>query len=818
MRLESYVLPNNLDSLGIIGYLIVVNRQVHSYQIDALTKYLNCLGLNIENTVIGRIIDGKDDALPYETSLDAFSTESSEVQEDIYYILLLLSQLDNVMDTNEEKMMSDVISKSKFSSERRNGIELNAKEDALAYRDENNSLFERPDLPSKGNWQLFKEKCIRFWKKLKNEKLVEEVGSDVDYKKIIQKCAIIAGEDFGVVHPCYDIIINNNNRCMESLLSYKKSLPLDNDISASVAMVVKTYIDAINENVIEQTKTAEVSLVQKERTLPDFTISLLGRTKAGKSTLHAILTHQGYDKIGVGRQRTTKYNRVYQWNLLRLIDTPGIGSAEAAGRTDDEIAQSVLGESDIVCLVVVDDSILKDILDLIDKVAQLNKPIIILLNHKENIRNAVRYRRFIAEPTKWLTDKGESNLQGHIDRITTYAQSRGYKDLVQVKPVFLLAAQMSEEPEYANDKTVLWQSSNVDAFNIQLKNWIVYSGSIKRSQTIIDEAVQMFEISKSEIKKANIPVEKRLEELKKDRFTKVSKLKNDLKETEIRVQEIYKTKLEHLANIDALNFAEAHYKEKDLSDKWNAYIKEIGFEDEHTSDIEKECSLFVSQADSVVQELFEDLYFNMRSDIRIADIKVPIVIDIKNITLLGGSALGVAGAIVLMIANTNPIGWVLTIGGTLIALGSMLFKSKDKRRQEAVNKVFKSIQKSVLSESESKSMEISKSVSSELMKQIERIDHIYEDLINGLQEMQHQSYEMEKMYSQQIDWLNKVYAWRIVQYLNNTDDPYEKRIVDGTIKGVDRTNKGRIAIKTSKKNRGDVHKLDGIIADKVDFV
>ena len=42
---------------------------------------------------------------------------------------------------------------------------------------------------------------------------------------------------------------------------------------------------------------------------------------------------------------------------MRLIDTPGIGSAEADGRTDDQIAESVLGESDIICCVIVDDSI-----------------------------------------------------------------------------------------------------------------------------------------------------------------------------------------------------------------------------------------------------------------------------------------------------------------------------------------------------------------------------------------------------------------------------------------------------------------------------
>lgn len=136
---------------------------------------------------------------------------------------------------------------------------------------------------------------------------------------------------------------------------------------------------------LNESKRVQYSLIQKERSVPDFTISLVGRTKSGKSTLHSILTNHGRDKIGTGAQRTTRYNRVYQWNLLKLIDTPGIGSAEANGRNDDAIAESVLGESDVICLVVRDDSVLQDVLEFIEKIASLNKPIIVLLNHMENI-------------------------------------------------------------------------------------------------------------------------------------------------------------------------------------------------------------------------------------------------------------------------------------------------------------------------------------------------------------------------------------------------------------------------------------------------
>ncbi|WP_426273821.1 GTPase [Exiguobacterium sp. R-17] len=68
-------------------------------------------------------------------------------------------------------------------------------------------------------------------------------------------------------------------------------------------------------------------------------MSFLGKTKAGKSTLHAVLSGKGKDAIGVGKQRTTRNNRVYTWEGLRIIDTHGIGAPH--GKSDEDIAKSV---------------------------------------------------------------------------------------------------------------------------------------------------------------------------------------------------------------------------------------------------------------------------------------------------------------------------------------------------------------------------------------------------------------------------------------------------------------------------------------------
>jgi predicted GTPase len=105
-----------------------------------------------------------------------------------------------------------------------------------------------------------------------------------------------------------------------------------------------------------QTKLIAVqdSLEAKKSSLDYFTIAFMGKTKAGKSTLHSILTEQGWSAIGSGKQRTTRLNRVYEWKNIRIIDPPGIGAP--GGKTDEEIAESIINKADLVVFVVTNDS------------------------------------------------------------------------------------------------------------------------------------------------------------------------------------------------------------------------------------------------------------------------------------------------------------------------------------------------------------------------------------------------------------------------------------------------------------------------------
>ena len=59
-----------------------------------------------------------------------------------------------------------------------------------------------------------------------------------------------------------------------------------------------------------------------ERDLEKFSITLFGRTMAGKSTLMEVLTEGDGSAIGMGAQRTTRDIRSYEWNGLAVTDVP----------------------------------------------------------------------------------------------------------------------------------------------------------------------------------------------------------------------------------------------------------------------------------------------------------------------------------------------------------------------------------------------------------------------------------------------------------------------------------------------------------------
>ena len=175
------------------------------------------------------------------------------------------------------------------------------------------------------------------------------------------------------------------------------------EVARIVTDIKNDFIKLLNVSLKENREILD----KKRRNIRYFTIAFMGRTKAGKSTLHKVITQQVNDDIGEGQLRTTRYNRSWYWNKLRIVDTPGIGAP--GGATDTEIAKSIIDEADVICYIVTSDSTQETEFDFFETIKERNKPLYILLNFKSNLTQSIRLKRFLANPSEWKDCTGPLN-------------------------------------------------------------------------------------------------------------------------------------------------------------------------------------------------------------------------------------------------------------------------------------------------------------------------------------------------------------------------------------------------------------------------
>lgn len=823
----SNVAPQSENSLGVLGYLIVLNNQIHNYQLIIVNRYLGSVGLKLDNTILANILDGKDAVISLQTAIDAFSGESAQVKADLLYVLYACAYVDGDCTDDERKFVARCRIRSSIGSTELDAIEKQAQAEAETIQNENNAIFQRPQFTAPDNRSLF-QKIVDFILRLfvrlvalftRKPESTEKSEDSEAYISAIHKCEKIAKEDYGIIRPVYDELVSASAEAANSLNRVKTFLASHSAISEQVSEIITALSDHINNNILLQEKTARATLLQKERALSDFTISLLGRTKAGKTTLHSILTGEGYDKIGVGMQRTTRYNRVFQWNMLRIIDTPGIGSAEANGRTDDEIAEGVMGESDVICFVVVDDSIQKDQLDFFEKAASLNKPIIILLNHKYNIRDRVRFENFLKKPSNWLDTTGEASLQGHINRIKHYANDHGFGSLISVYPVFLLAAQMAQEDAYKDYAKVLWENSNIDLFINQLKEWISASGTLKRSETLLDGTIQNFTSAARSIDAVVIPLHGTMRDMLQTRPEIIGALKSEQRLLVRELESFLREQFEKLKTQDALYFAEAHYSDKgDLSGKWDEYLEEIEFESRIQNKLHSINECFRKKLESTVSETFEDLYFSIKLAVDLSSSSSGLSFDLRSTSRILGGLLGLGSTIGLIFGLAPPVAIVLTVVGIIFEIAASLFKSKEQRRKEATDKLYNDICAQIDESCPQFIDSTVAQVSNNMDGIINNVNKLFTDLISGLETSLSIGRNLSKSYENSANQLSKVYAWRILTFLEHVRTSYSAESIQIYVSDVKRIEGHIMQIYTKRDYPYDTSCLSNVIADRVDII
>lgn len=424
-------------------------------------------------------------------------------------------------------------------------------------------------------------------------------------------------------------------------------------------------------------------LDKKRRNIRYFTIAFMGRTKAGKSTLHKVITQQENDDIGVGKLRTTRYNRSWYWNKLRIVDTPGIGAP--GGEADTEIAKSIIDEADVVCYVVTSDSIQETEFDFFSTIKERNKPLYIILNVKSNLNQAIRLKRFIANPDDWRLGDGPQSIKGHIERIHDKLDGKYNMDAVRIIPIHLLAAQIALSGEQdSKTSKILFDSSNISEFTNSVKKEVQLSGSLKKSLSVIDGTSYQINTIWHKIYADLKSLKEGNEVLKKEQTKNYTFFKNELTQVEQYLKTIFQGTKDELHN-RASAFASEHYDDENAGKAWSKdmVVKSIN-----------------KRLEQKTQDRFNDLNEKIKSEVEemIMDIRISLATDnigsnvsgesVTNTRLVAVVFVSIMAAVASIIVPGGIIGIIVGIIGSFF---TSLFTSKSEKIRKATENLRKQL-------------------------------------------------------------------------------------------------------------------------------
>lgn len=114
--------PSDFNSLGVIAYLIIANNQIHRYQLLIVNEYLNSIKVNLNETIIPKILDGNINEFSFSDSLDSLHRESANVQKTICFVMVAAAYADNALDEKENKVINSVFRQTSLSKTEKDEI------------------------------------------------------------------------------------------------------------------------------------------------------------------------------------------------------------------------------------------------------------------------------------------------------------------------------------------------------------------------------------------------------------------------------------------------------------------------------------------------------------------------------------------------------------------------------------------------------------------------------------------------------------------------------------------------------------------------
>ncbi len=788
LKLKVLQKPNNEKTVALFGHLIKCNHQIHSFQEQIIQHYLQTAEI-IDRDLIKRVIYEQKDAVSFDEAYGLFAAEATKTQRELFYYMLLLAKVDGAIDEEEraffDRLIRDVPGLSDASLEeraervaarlRKQMKKENAKGRTGRRADARNNLFR---IPQK------------------------------EYVAAIDRCRKIARRDFDEILPICEGISAKGEAFLPAVKAIVENA--QKTFHPEVAAVLSSFVKLMEEDVLTGVKAYGKQIGKKAAALEDFTIVLVGESKAGKSTLRAVLTGEGHDGIGNGWQRFTRVNHVYEWNHLRLIDTPGINAGSDTEDQDINVVKRVINEADLICFVTPTEGKFKKSKEFVTEILKNNKPVHVLVNYKNNLFSAYGLSDFLEEPDAWRDHSGENRIDGYYEPIRRAAEDVGVERLLSCDFVYLLAAQLSEDVRYAAHSKTLMQHSGVQEFLANLKIIVTEQGSFLRSKTIIDDTVAICENWRDSVLKQKQPILNCCGSLQGKRGEIYRKLQEEKRRFLQKAEKIIRMQFRELATTHARKFVEANYgcNQKELDKKWASYCQHISFEQTLKNKLANCREEYMDVLAEILEEIFEDVKFDLEIDLREIGVNKRHSAPFREIfSFLGGGA-GLLGSIFVLLGVGGPAGWILAGVGLVCSLISSLFKKNKDRQKQVKEKMYTQLNGAVMSACEDNCTATMQTLNKSATRITNEVLQTYDDLLMGLNRVCVAINDLIAGMNENIGRLNLLFADRIVKYAAASPAPVTE---------VQRQFGKKMTIYTQKAVTCQTEKLKGLINEDLEF-
>ena len=433
--------------------------------------------------------------------------------------------------------------------------------------------------------------------------------------------------------------------------------------------------------------------------LEKFSVTLFGRTMAGKSTLMEVLTEGDGSAIGMGAQRTTRDIRRYEWNGLAVTDVPGIGAFE--GEEDTRLAFDAAKTADLILFLLTDDAPQAVEADCFRQVKDLGKPVIIIMNVKVSVDSGKSMKLIERDMNRAFDDERIEEIRKQFCR---FAEPFGQDwNNVPFVATHLKAAYEAVKSAKAGDteQEEFWtRISRIDDLKSLICEEVRVRGKYIRVKTFADiianpmiEALSELDLQSrmNESQGKVVSDKKRALEKRKAVF---------VKDGNKRI-ESFMMRLKSELRSDIAVFAEEHYNDKMADIAWGEIIE--------SKNIEGRCKELLDDMEAEVDGIIEETIREMESELRYVSIDsvqrtflTPALIDAKRIVgwtslLLGGG--GTVAAAILTLSGleiaAGPVGWVAAAIGLAGGIGLLFLESTGDKLAKARAKLEKELTESV---------------------------------------------------------------------------------------------------------------------------